>query len=162
MDTCPCGSELEYSNCCQPLISGEKTAETAESLMRSRYTAYAKKETDYIAQTVHPDQRQGDSRKTIEEWADNTQWNKLEIIECSAGGPEDSEGFVEFAADYTEKGKKRKHHELAVFKKYEDKWYFFDGQAPQIKQVVRSGPKVGRNEPCPCMSGKKYKKCCAK
>jgi preprotein translocase subunit SecA len=30
----------------------------------------------------------------------------------------------------------------------------------QIQQVVRSGTKVGRNDPCPCGSGKKYKKCC--
>ncbi|MFQ5738568.1 MAG: preprotein translocase subunit SecA [Acidobacteriota bacterium] len=29
-----------------------------------------------------------------------------------------------------------------------------------VKQVVRSAPKVGRNAPCPCGSGKKYKKCC--
>jgi preprotein translocase subunit SecA len=30
----------------------------------------------------------------------------------------------------------------------------------QVQQVVRSGEKVGRNDPCPCGSGKKYKKCC--
>ncbi|QTA83984.1 SEC-C motif-containing protein [Desulfonema limicola] len=162
MEKCPCGSELDYSNCCEPLIKGEKKADTAEALIRSRYSAYVKKEIDYIAETVHPDQRQEDSRKTIENWAENTQWHKLEILECSQGGPEDITGSVEFTADYTEKGKKRKHHELAVFKKFEDQWYFFDGKAPQIKQVIRSGPKTGRNEPCTCGSGKKYKKCCGR
>jgi len=30
----------------------------------------------------------------------------------------------------------------------------------QVQQVVRAGAKVGRNDPCPCGSGKKYKKCC--
>ena len=162
MEVCPCGSKLEYSDCCEPFIKGEKEVSTAEELIRSRYSAYVKKEIDYIADTVHPEHRQDDSRKTIKEWAESTQWHKLEIIECSQGGSEDIEGTVEFVADYTEKGKKKKHHELALFKKQEDKWYFFDGQTPQIKQVVRSGPKIGRNDPCPCGSGKKYKKCCAK
>jgi len=160
MEICPCGSDLEYASCCEPLIKGEKTADTAEALIRSRYSAYVKKETNYIFETTHPDQRQDDSRKTIESWAKNTQWHKLEVIECSEGGTQDSEGTVEFIADYTEKGKKRQHHELALFKKHEGKWYFFDGQAPQIKQFVRPAPKVGRNDSCPCGSGKKYKKCC--
>ena len=31
---------------------------------------------------------------------------------------------------------------------------------PTEKQLVRKPPKVGRNEPCPCGSGKKFKKCC--
>ena len=34
-----------------------------------------------------------------------------------------------------------------------------DGSAA-VKTVVRTGQKVGRNDPCPCGSGKKYKKCC--
>ena len=160
METCPCGSELEYSNCCEPLISGVKPAETAEALMRSRYSAYVKKEVNYVLETTHPEHREPDSKKTIEDWAKNAIWHKLEIVECKDGGTEDNEGTVEFIADYTEKGKKSKHHELAEFKKKDDKWYFFDGKAPQIKQFVRSEPKIGRNEPCPCGSGKKYKKCC--
>ncbi|MCB1903860.1 MAG: SEC-C domain-containing protein, partial [Gammaproteobacteria bacterium] len=28
------------------------------------------------------------------------------------------------------------------------------------KTEVHAGPKVGRNDPCPCGSGKKFKKCC--
>ncbi|MDP9264110.1 MAG: SEC-C metal-binding domain-containing protein, partial [Acidobacteriota bacterium] len=34
------------------------------------------------------------------------------------------------------------------------------GDYQPVQQVVRSGAKVGRNDPCPCGSGKKYKKCC--
>src|SRR6266487_6866210 len=34
------------------------------------------------------------------------------------------------------------------------------GDRQPVQQVVRSGAKVGRNDPCPCGSGKKYKKCC--
>jgi SEC-C motif-containing protein len=161
METCPCGSGLDYTVCCEPLITGEKRAETAEALLRSRYSAYAKKIVDYILDTTHPEQQDPDSQKTVEKWARNTEWHQLEIVGSEAGGAGDEEGTVEFKADYTEKGRRRKHHELAKFRKKEGRWYFFDGDAPRIEQFVRSGPKVGRNDPCPCGSGKKYKKCCA-
>ena len=161
MQSCPCGSGLEYAACCEPLIVGDKSAQTPEALLRSRYSAYAKKIVDYIVDTTHPDQQEPDNRKTVEKWARNTEWHKLEIVNCEAGGDGDEEGEVEFKAEYTEKGKRRKHHELAKFKKKDGRWYFFDAGTPQIKQFVRTSPKVGRNEPCPCGSGKKYKKCCA-
>jgi preprotein translocase subunit SecA len=37
-----------------------------------------------------------------------------------------------------------------------------EGRRPgeRLGPVVREAPKVGRNEPCPCGSGKKFKKCC--
>jgi hypothetical protein len=54
MELCPCGSQKDYVDCCQPLIKGERTADTAEALMRSRYTAHAKKEFDYLFETTHP------------------------------------------------------------------------------------------------------------
>ena len=161
MEPCPCGSGQEYAACCEPLIVGGQPAQTAEALLRSRYTAYVKKIVDYIVDTTHPEQQEPDSRKTVEKWSRNTEWHNLEIVSCDAGGSEDEEGEVEFKADYTEKGKGRKHHELAKFKKKDGRWYFFDAGTPRIKQFVRTSPKVGRNEPCPCGSGKKYKKCCA-
>ena len=161
MDPCPCGSEVDYEACCGPLIAGERSAETAEALLRSRYTAYAQQEVDYLVDTVHPEKREADSRKSVEKWAKNTQWRRLQVLETAGGGPEDTEGTVEFVADYLEKGKNRKHHEIAEFKKEDGRWYFFDAGAPKIEQFVRQGPKVGRNDPCPCGSGKKYKKCCA-
>jgi SEC-C motif-containing protein len=52
------------------------------------------------------------------------------------------------------------HHEVAEFKKEEGTWFFVDGHAPKYEQVKRQGAKIGRNAPCPCGSGKKYKKCC--
>lgn len=161
MEKCPCGSDLNYRECCGPLIAGEKIADTAEALLRSRYTAYSKREVDYIVNTTHPDKREENSRKTVEKWARDTQWRQLQIIDVTDGGPEDAEGNIEFAADYMEKGKNRKHHEVAKFKKEDGQWYFLDAEAPKIEQYVRKGPKIGRNDPCPCGSGKKYKKCCA-
>ena len=52
------------------------------------------------------------------------------------------------------------HHELAEFRKSGDTWYFFDGKMVGPGQFTRETPKVGRNDPCPCGSGRKFKKCC--
>ena len=76
-------------------------------------------------------------------------------------GTELGAGTVEVVAEYFEKGRRNRHHEIAQFRREDGAWYFYDGQAPTPQTVVRTGPKVGRNEPCPCGSGRKYKKCCA-
>ena len=54
MDICPCGSTKPYADCCRPLIAGDRRAETAEQLMRSRYTAYVKKELAWLRESLHP------------------------------------------------------------------------------------------------------------
>ena len=71
----------------------------------------------------------------------------------------DDEGIVEFKAHYESKGIKNIHHEVSEFQRKDGQWYFIDGQVI-TNQIVRSAPKVGRNDPCPCGSGKKNKKCC--
>ena len=162
MEECPCGSGKNYPDCCQPYIVGERNAPTAEILMRSRYTAYAKADVDYLYDTTHAEQRETFNRKDSESWARKSEWLSLEIIRTEAGEENDETGLVEFAAKYRSKNKSIRHHELAEFKKEEGKWYFVDGKPPEIVQVVRQGPKIGRNDPCPCGSGKKYKKCCGR
>jgi len=160
MEKCPCGSELEYTECCGPVISGERTAATAEQLMRSRYTAYVKKEIPYLGASLHPDHRKDYNEKSTREWAEGSVWHKLEILTTEAGGPEDAEGTVEFIASFTQAGKMTAHHEVASFKKEDGSWFFVHGEAPAPKTVVRTEPKIGRNDPCSCGSGKKFKKCC--
>ena len=160
MDECPCCSGKDYSECCGALILGKRSAETAEQLMRSRYTAYAKVKTDYLLKSTHPDQRADFNEKEISNWARNSEWHGLEIINIKNGGHDDTEGTVEFIATYSQNGVKRNHHELALFKKLNDDWFFEDGGMVSQKPVVRSSPRTGRNNPCPCGSGKKYKKCC--
>ena len=162
MDTCPCGSNLAYAECCLPLIKGERTAETAEQVMRSRYSAYARKEIEYLFTSLHPDHRSNYDEKSTRAWAESAQWHKLQIINTIKGGPEDAEGNVEFIVTYTEKGIKRDHHELSTFSKEAGTWYFVSGENVPSKPVVRAEPKTGRNDPCPCGSGKKFKKCCMK
>ncbi len=160
MSECPCGLGKEYAECCEPLICGGSPAETAEALMRARYSAYVKQETEYIFHTTHPSRRQPDSRQVIEEWALATTWRDLKIISTEGGGPEDDTGIVEFIADFTEKGKDGKHHERAEFRRENGVWMFYDGKPPPVETVRRKAPKIGRNDPCPCGSRKKYKKCC--
>ena len=160
MNSCPCGSGTAYSDCCEPVITGARPAETAEKLMRARYTAYAGVKTDFIFATTHPDHRQGYDHKGTEEWAAGADWEGLEIVDCRQGGADDAEGQVEFIARYREKGAMRAHHELAHFQKDNGTWYFTDGEMVRPKPIVAS--KIGRNEPCPCGSGAKYKKCCGK
>lgn len=160
MDLCPCGSQKRYAECCEPFIRGTQSAETAEALMRSRYTAYVKNEIDYIFNTTHADQRDKFDRQNSEAWSQKTDWHSLEIRRTEAGGTQDQTGWVEFIARYRTKGKLAQHHEMAEFRKADDQWFFYDGHAPKYEQVIRKGAKIGRNDPCPCGSGKKYKKCC--
>jgi SEC-C motif-containing protein len=160
MDICPCGSQRAYDECCGPVIKGDRPAATAEQVMRARYSAYVKREIDYLLSSLHPRHRSDFDEKSTRKWAENSEWHKLDIVEASGGGAEDSEGTVEFIASFTESGIKKDHHELATFSKSEGNWYFVSGEAVAPKPVVRSTPKVGRNDPCPCGSGKKFKKCC--
>jgi SEC-C motif-containing protein len=159
MDTCPCGSNLDYASCCQPIITGERRATTAEQLMRSRYSAYVKKEFAHIFTSLHPDHRADYDESSSRAWAENAEWEGIRILKTDAGGIDDSEGQVEFVVSYREKGVSRKHHELSTFLKKDGVWYFATGKTVS-KPVSRETPKTGRNEPCACGSGKKYKKCC--
>jgi SEC-C motif-containing protein len=161
MDTCPCGSQTVYAECCRPLIKGEQSAKTAEQLMRSRYSAYVKNELGYILTSLHPEHRSDYDEKSTRTWAESAVWHGISILKTSGGGVDDSEGEVEFVVSYTEKGLKQEHHELSSFKKEGGTWYFVTGKT-MPKPVSRALPKTGRNDPCSCGSGKKFKKCCGK
>ncbi len=162
MNKCPCGSDIIYADCCEPVIKGKISAETAEQLMRARFSAYAKVETDFLLKSLHPDHRKDHNDDQTRDWAANSIWEGLEIVNTENGGKDDASGTVEFIAYYTAKGEKNRHHERASFIKHDDTWYFTDGVAVPPKQFVRTSPKIGRNDPCPCNSGKKYKKCCGR
>jgi len=69
---------------------------------------------------------------------------------------------VDFIAYFKIKNERIRHHELATFLKVDGDWFFDDGLGVPAPQVVRTEPKIGRNDPCPCNSGKKFKKCCGK
>jgi SEC-C motif-containing protein len=159
---CPCGSEHEYSDCCQPVIKGDRVAATAEALMRARYTAYSQVEMDFLQTTVHPDYRQDEDSDGARDWAENSEWHGLEIITTTAGGQDDEVGEVEFVASYTYAGENKQYHEVAEFRRSEGVWMFTEGRPGVKKPLVRSEPRTGRNDPCLCGSGKKFKRCCGR
>jgi SEC-C motif-containing protein len=162
VELCPCNSGLSYASCCERFISGKEAAAIAEQLMRSRYTAYVKVNVPYIVQTILPQQRKSIDEKEIRNWAEKTEWQRLEILKTEKGGAEDSEGTVEFIAHYKEHDLASRHHEIGKFKKYNNAWYYEDSEFPAQKQFVRIEAKIQRNDPCSCGSGKKYKKCCGR
>jgi SEC-C motif-containing protein len=158
MSACPCGSGLSYEECCGPYISGAKNPPTAEALMRSRYTAYVVHDIDYIITTCVSGGSADIDRRETKAWSEQSTWLGLKITAVEQGGVNDTEGTVEFEASYERNGLKDLHHERGRFKKQGDRWMYEDGSVAPVT-VVRSSPKVGRNDPCPCGSGKKYKHC---
>ena len=158
MSTCPCGSGIDYSTCCEPVISGRTPAPSAEALMRARYSAHAKVEVDFIYDSTHPDHREGYDRAGTKEWAAESEWHGLQILGTNRGGAGDETGEVEFVARFRDKSGVRNHHERGQFQKVKGRWYFTEGI--MVKPQPLSVAKTGRNDPCPCGSGRKYKKCC--
>lgn len=160
MTQCPCGSGQSYQACCEPLLAGRHKAQTAEALMRSRYTAFTRVDVDYLERSHHPKTRNSFDRPGAEKWARDAEWQGLDILSTEAGAEQDRKGVVEFKARYRINGEDCVLHEISEFERKQGDWYYVDGQLPQVQQYRREGPKVGRNDPCVCGSGKKYKKCC--
>jgi len=159
MSQCPCGSGKDYESCCGVYISGKEKAPTAEALMRSRYTAYTGQEVQYIHDTHHPGTRQSLDLDEVKVWAADSKWLGLQIKNVEGGSASDQTGTVEFIASFENDAGHHDHHEFSSFEKIDGDWFFKDGKVFN-QPVTREVPKVGRNEPCPCGSGKKFKKCC--
>ncbi len=157
MKECPCGSGRDYNECCGPFIGGKALPPTAEALMRSRYTAYATGNVEYIVASCVS--AEGIDIEGTRRWSTQSQWLGLTVHGTEKGREQDSEGTVDFTAQYVLDGLKEKHRESAHFVKKDGRWLFDEGNVT-TQTVVRAEPKVGRNDPCPCGSGKKYKKCC--
>lgn len=118
---CHCGSGKSFSNCCKPYLNNIKKTPTAETLMRSRYTAYCTQEADYLVATTHSSTRKFHNRKDILQWSKNNQWLRLEIVNAS-------ENIVEFKAYFLDNQLKATvHHEKSTFVKEEGNWYYVDG-----------------------------------
>ncbi len=159
---CPCESGRPFTACCGPLLAGELTAATAEALMRSRYSAYTRADIAYLLDTWHSSTRpQEIDVNSIPHWCG------LEIISTQQGQAEDNEGLVEFRATALANERLLVLRECSRFIREEGKWRYVDGEFIEEEQPAAPVPpptpkKVGRNDPCPCGSGKKYKKCCGR
>ncbi|MDT4328610.1 YchJ family protein [Methylomonas sp. MED-D] len=155
--TCLCDSGLSYADCCQPFHDGRQIPKTAAALMRSRFTAYAGQNAAYLLDTWAIETRPPD----IDFSKESANWQSLTIVDTKKGGELDAKGIVEFKAFYRQDDNDHFMHEISRFVKTGGRWYYLDGK---IKAAGRVGitTDTGRNAPCACGSGKKFKRCCGR
>jgi SEC-C motif-containing protein len=126
---CYCSSNKLFAECCEPFLAGKAKPQTAEQLMRSRYSAFATANVEYILKTIQSAKRKIYIPEAILDWSTSSTWQKLEIISNKKGSEKDREGFVEFKAYYKNaKGEEEIHHESAIFVKELGNWFFVDGE----------------------------------
>jgi SEC-C motif-containing protein len=123
-DRCPCLSGDAYGVCCGPLHRGERAAPTAETLMRSRYSAFAVGDAGYLLATWHPR-----TRPSSLELDPDRVWRRLDVLATRAGGPFDDAGEVEFAAFFRDAstGERGRLHEVSRFMRDGGAWLYVDG-----------------------------------
>lgn len=119
MKECPCGSGSTYDACCGRFHRGAEQAATAPELMRSRYAAYAVGDLDYVFRTWHPRTRPDDPKPQS-----GTTWTALEIVDVLDGGPDDTEGVVEFRAHFTSPAGAEVLHERSTFERRAGRWVY--------------------------------------
>ncbi|MEN5173554.1 YchJ family protein [Acinetobacter higginsii] len=147
---CPCG-QGQYAECCQPLHLKQQVAQTAEQLMRSRYSAFALQQIDYILQTTALGQQSALDRAAIADWSQSNQWLKLDVVQHQPK-LDKTHALVEFKAHYHDGTQTHIHHEISHFVLHQQQWYFLD---PTLDMQITM------KQPCICGSGKKFKQCCA-
>lgn len=119
---CFCGSAIPFKDCCQKYIDGNQKPPTALALMKSRYSAYANQNADYLWNTTHSSQREFYFKEDMLHWATVNKWQKLEIISAT-------ENTVEFKAYFLDENKQNQiHHEYSTFKQENGSWFYVDGK----------------------------------
>lgn len=142
---CICGKNEDFSSCCEPIIKRIKEPRTAEELMRSRYTAYVQGNGEYLVYSAATENRYEEDIALIEEFAASVQWLGLDVLHVT-------NDTVEFKAFYRTKEGIEVLHEKSNFIQEDGIWKYKDGALYNTK--------IERNDPCPCGSGRKFKKCC--
>ncbi len=123
---CPCGSGISYAQCCLNFLSGRAKPSTAEQLMRSRYTAFYFRNTDYLFGTHHPDTRSPRLRKELQSVVHNIMWRSLNVLAVVKGTKDDKNGKVEFECTYHQDGELHEFYEKSRFKRYKGDWKYYD------------------------------------
>lgn len=186
---CFCGSQSDFSSCCQPYLKKETTVHTAEQLMRSRFSAYASANAGYIYDTYAKSSQKEQSVKEIEDWSKACEWIALIIHPIEKSRQSTTEQFVEFSAFYITNNTLCELRERSRFILEEStfpalstnsetkenmslntsskQWRYIDGDIISHQELAA----IKRNEICPCnlyttawqvKKGKKYKHCCGK
>ena len=146
---CPCQSGQYYLDCCAPYHQHKAQPESADVLMRSRYSAYTLCHIGYIVETTVPAQQALLDQHAMRNWAEETNWQGLEILRRQPFiTPKHS--LVHFKAFFQTEMGVEAHEEHSLFVLIENRWYFVDPTVPLPNQ----------KQPCICGSGKKFKHCC--
>jgi SEC-C motif-containing protein len=152
---CRCGSNKAYSTCCEIFLTKHRLPQTAEQLMRSRYTAFCLNQFEFIVDTHKPSTRSTPTVNELKQSSTHTKWVKLTIHDTLLGGPTDTSGTVSFTAQFNENNEFYELNETSSFIKTNNRWLYVDGTSC----VLTINPKLKRNDLCWCQSGKKLKHC---
>ncbi len=143
---CPCGSNKDYSDCCQLYHKRVTNAPTPETLMRSRYAAFALGEAEYLLETSLVKNHVVNELEQLEAQMNLVEWLQLDVVDAH-------DNVVEFKAYYRDDSGIQVLHEKSTFVYENSRWFYDEG--------TLFNTRIERNQLCPCGSEKKYKKCCA-
>src|SRR5882757_315832 len=104
---CPCGSGARFADCCEQIINGERESQTAEELMRARYSAFATGAIDFIVASTHSHARRELVIQEIREWSEESTWRGLQIIDTKL--IDDDHAYVSFEAQFSQAGVDQNH-----------------------------------------------------
>ena len=153
---CPCGSGQTFAVCCEPVLTRQKSAASAEQLMRARFTAHVVHDFKFLHDSYRPT---AGKPYVPEAGAPSVTWTKL-VVHAHETTDNPDKAFVDFSAYGTEAGTEKVLHEKGEFLRIDGAWLYNREARLGPVPYKSAAPKVGRNDPCPCGSGKKYKQCC--
>lgn len=148
---CPCGTGATLQDCCGRYHAGARP-DDAESLMRSRYSAYVLGLIEYLVDSTLPVQQAQLDRAAIGAWSSQSDWLGLKVQSSQLLPGNPPHALVSFVARWQDEDGEQSQHERSAFVQVAQQWYFIDPSVPL---------KATRNDPCPCGAGQKFKKCCA-
>lgn len=149
---CECGENRSFDECCGRYLEGKAVPSTCEELVRARFVAFGFGRFDYIEETqIGPLSTEVRERQAPE-------WERLEILSYEDGGADDETGSVEFKAYYRDGDEICIHHEVSYFVREDGEWRYSEGDITE--QSVEDSDDRDDNRPCPCGSGRKYRRCC--
>ena len=114
--TCYCCSGKPLPQCCEIYLTGKAYPNTAEALMRSRYSAFVTGNLPYLRKTWHPDTCPDLTPEDLQ-----TKWSRLEVVKSKQGL---KKSIVEFKAWFIDDGEEGALHEISLFKLHKKRWVY--------------------------------------
>ncbi len=124
---CPCGAKATFDKHCQPVIAGKVQPDTAERLMRARFSAYSLGDVDFLIKTTAAEYREKLDEEELAQYCDSIRCISLKILATEAGGPKDETGVVRFHASLMVNGKRTLHSEISQFHRENGAWVYAEG-----------------------------------